>query len=271
MKRTVKLLLFTILILKQIYAVECVQRFHILSDFDDTIKTYHSKYKLMFLYDALFTRMINAGFNDLYKGMTQSSINVNLNECSDQTLLTILSASPRILYPAIKQLLVKYKFPRNKIILKPLRRKTQPFKFEKVKKVSEEVGIPMILIGDDTSKDLYAYQDFQIDYPKKVLAIYIHNVENKPPIPEQIKYITSFEIAYHEVISRRLSIPTAIEIGNHVLNSKDTHIIPSYAYCPTNWAIVNQFSGNDQLEEMRDKVEAKITEICLTRSIKNNK
>lgn len=259
MKKSISIItLFLLLISNNLFA--CERNFYIISDFDDTIKTYKSHGPISFGFQAVFKRKLNAGFDVLYQAMIQE----NSFECKNESLFTVLTASPTIIEGAITSFLKKYDFPAAKLITRPLKEKTLNYKVDRVTKESRRIFDPLILIGDDTSKDAHAYKAFSDQYPERVMQVYIHNVKNLSPIEGQIKYLTAFDIAYNEYLNGRISHNAVIKVGNAILHGKDEEIIPPYGYCPTSIDLRAE-SSSDHLNQLEQIVAEKIIAICKSR------
>ncbi len=251
---------------------ECSQKHYIVSDFDDTIKTYKNRNLLPYIKDGLWGVTVNAGMSELINNMIKEN-SFSFEECCNEELFTILSASMTFLTYSINRLLKKNNFLNSKLVLKKRPQKTFNFKVKALNQIKKRVTSPFILIGDDTSYDHLIYEKFKQSNPGRVSDIYIHKVKGSA-IPEgQISYLTSFDIAYSEYLKGRLSKDVVVEIGVVVLNAPSNEIIAEDGYCPVYISPCDDlFKGsfdNDiedvELSKLRDKIYNRIYSICIDR------
>ena len=118
----------------------CQSGIKILSDFDDTIKTYPSKRMSVMGYNALFKKHINVGFDILYRGMTGQKAD---SFCGGGSRLTVISASPIFLYNMVNRLLNYHQFPKYRIILRPIGKESRLFKTEVFERILEEINLDL--------------------------------------------------------------------------------------------------------------------------------
>jgi len=248
------LMIFALGIVIQNTASACDERY-IITDFDDTIKTYGRDGRIFRIGNALFGRKINAGMEYLLKEIS--------SECSKDQGFTVLTASPKLVAPSIKRLLKKNNLNNYQLILRPLSEKTLSYKISRVNEVYSKIRKPLILIGDDTSKDPDAYFDFALKNPKLHLATYIHNVENRPALKGQINYITSYEVALHEFNQKRLNDRDALTVGLYILAAEKYEVIPRYGHCPMTYTLPK--TSNDDLNKLSEQVKNKVESICQNR------
>ncbi len=232
----------------------CEQRY-IITDFDDTIKTYGRDGHFFRIGNALFGRKINAGMEYLLKEVS--------SECDLNQGFTILTASPKIVGPSIRRLIKKNNIDNYELIMRPLNEKTLEYKISRVNKVYSEKRKSLILVGDDTSKDPDAYFDFALKNPELHLATYIHNVRNRPALRGQINYITSYEVALHEYLAGRLNDRDTLTVGLHILASDEYGIIPRYGFCPSEYTLPQ--TSNEDLERISSQIKNKVQSICQKR------
>ena len=238
----------------QNFAYACEDRY-IVTDFDDTIKTYGRDGHFFRIGNALFGRKINAGMEYLLKEVS--------SECDESQGLTVLTASPKIIGRSIKRLLAKHHLTNYELIMRPLSEKTLEYKISRVNKVYQEQRKPLILVGDDTSKDPDAYFDFALKNPGLHHATYIHNVRNRPALDGQINYITSYEVALHEYKFGRLNDRDALTVGLYILAAEKYEVVPRYGFCPEVYSLPE--TNNSDLERISQQVKLKVESICKTR------
>lgn len=239
----------------QLFAkTDCILRY-VVSDFDDTIKTYGRDQEIYRLANAFVARKINAGMPELLKNLS--------TECELNNQFTVLTASPSLFAPSIKRLLNYHSINQYDLITRPLNEKTLAYKISRVNKIFSDVKKPLILIGDDTSKDPDAYFDFALKNPTIHHATYIHRVRNRAQLIGQINYSTSYEVALHEYLANRLSSRKALEVGLAILATDEMSIIPRYAFCPLAYNLPK--TENSDLEIISQQIKLKVEHICRNR------
>ena len=242
---------FTFLLNLTNTSLACEDRY-IVTDFDDTIKTYGRDGEIFRIGNAIFGRKINSGMNYLLKEISE--------ECDARQGLTVLTASPKIISPSIKRLLSKHNIYNYELITRPLNEETLDYKISRVNQVSLEKNKPLILVGDDTSKDPDAYYYFAQKNPQHHLATYIHNVRNRPALDGQINYITSYEVAIHEFNAKRLNERDALTVGLLILSSSEYGVIPRYGHCPKTYKLPT--TSNEELSQISEQISEKVESIC---------
>lgn len=235
-------------------AKECAERY-VISDFDDTIKTYGYPNRLMKMGNAIFRKKINAGIGYL--------INALSTECDENQSFTVVTASPKLLTPVINNLMKKNNLTNYNLELRPIASSTLEYKIKKVNEIYQKENKPLILIGDDTAKDPDAYFDFALKNPSLHLATYIHNVKGRPVLFGQKNYITSYEIALHEFNNNRLNDRDALTVGIHILAADQYEIIPRYGQCPSKYELPE--TSDEDLNNLSKQIKVKIEEICRNR------
>ena len=233
--------------------------FYVISDFDDTIKTYTSKGAGQVLYHAFFKKEINAGFDLFIKELEKNGH----DNCKD-TFLNIVSASPWPLKYKISELLKLYSFPDFKLSLRPLTAQSRVFKKETLSHILEKKPGPFLLFGDDLHDDPEIYHELKEKYPEKILAIYIHNINNRPPIKGQETYFTTFDLAFKEYQQGRVSLRALKKIGQKIMFSSPWKVIPPYGHCPPLGKLKLE---NEEYLELVPRVEARLSEICESRKL----
>ena len=232
----------------------CEQRY-VVTDFDDTIKTYGRDGHFFRIGNALFGRKINAGMNTVLEEIS--------TECDSDQGLTVLTASPKIIGASIRRLLKKHQITNYDLIMRPLSEQTLDYKISRVNQIYQDKRMPLILVGDDTSKDPDAYFDFALKNPELHLATYIHNVRNRPALEGQINYITSYEIALYEYNADRLNEYDAMTVGLHILAGDKYSVVPRYGHCPKTYELPRVRNAN--LEKIAQQIKQKVEAICQAR------
>lgn len=224
----------------------------IVSDLDDTIKITNS--------GDTVEGAINAALkSDVFSGITEFFMGAK-NYSQD---LYILSASPTILRLKIQSTLSKRHIPYKKLILKNAadQESKLSYKVREINKIMDESSEDFILIGDDVGQDPEAYAEIQRLHPERVLAIYIHVINNRT-IPAGVKYWTSFDLFLREFLAGRMS-PSWVEKGlEMILKEKENDkIIPSFAHCPTDPIVWSWHQDSDYAVEALS-LGMKISQAC---------
>ncbi|MBG09515.1 MAG: hypothetical protein CME68_12205 [Halobacteriovoraceae bacterium] len=240
----------------------CHNGIKILSDFDDTIKTYPSKKMAIMGFNALFKKHINVGFDHLYKGIIGQKSG---SFCGEEAPLTVISASPSFLYPMVDKLLTSYQFPSHKIILRPIGKKSRQFKMEVFGKILEREEGPFLLIGDDVNEDPVIYHELKNKFPEKIEEVYIHNVENKEGFEGQKSYWTGFDLGLMEFEKGRISLKTLLKIGEKLLQSSPWKVIPPYGHCPSQGFMKRSVIEDEAILKLAEKIDLRVQEICKAR------
>ena len=246
-----------ILTLKITNASDCVPR-HVITDFDDTIKTYTFDNSASRLAHMLFGKRANPGMNILLGELATA--------CQKENVISILTASPALFRPSIKRLLVKHHIDQYELTTRPLSEKTYDYKVDRVKRISEKFEKPLILIGDDTSHDPAAYYAFSSKFPGSHHVTYIHNVRNTRNLDGQIKYVTSYEIALNEYKNGRIEESDVVRVGLENLASSNYILIPRYAHCPEQYTLPNL--GNEDINTISRQISEKVEHVCSLRKKK---
>ncbi|MCB4798563.1 App1 family protein [Neotamlana laminarinivorans] len=109
-----------------------------------------------------------------------------------------VSHSPWNLYRYLKYFLSKNNFPKGPIVLrnfpKPFSKKKKDYLPQKQKEIinllETYTHLQFILIGDIGEHDPYIYRQLAGDYPNRILAIYLMNVEHKGKM-KKVKHLFS--------------------------------------------------------------------------------
>lgn len=228
----------------------------IISDLDDTIKRTNVDSSGRALYNAVLTRKIFAGMDDLFKSMNTYS--------SD---LYILSNSPNMFRFNILKLLKKHGIVATAVSTRNLIRDRDGFKYKYnfvVNKI-KQVGKKVILLGDDVGEDPEVYEKVMMDYPDKVAAIYIHKVKNRS-IPSVVTpYISVFDIAVKEYKAQRMNLNQATVLGDALLFDYNlNNVLPKFSHCPKKTDFWQSYNVSE-LNDLVDEVANRITKFCLSR------
>ncbi len=232
--------------------------FIVISDLDDTIKISHSTSSLSTLGHGLFDNDIYAGMNALFSVFFK---------CKQQdTNLFIVSASPQFLDDKVNKLLKKHHFPDARVILKDWTgdSDTYAFKVKTITDIMNATTSPVILLGDDTSKDPLVYTEIKKRFGNRVLDVYIHRITEGATVPSDLNlFYTSFDIALNEVKKGRMGEPDLMGIAGLIIDSDDLDaVIPDFGLCPNPMPDCRQFNGSANLASACQAMVRKIAEAC---------
>lgn len=228
----------------------------IVSDLDDTIKITNSGEEIDGAINALFTTKVFTGIVDFF-----SAAEYYAND------LHVLSASPQVLRPKITQLLKKKNINYKSLILKNSLKGESKFQYKvnAIKNILTQTSDDLILIGDDVGQDPEAYGEIQRLYPDRVLAIYIHVINNRA-IPAGRKYWTSFELFLFEYLAGRMNQGWVEHSAQQTFEESNfEYIIPDFANCPKQtqtW----EWQQTTAFAQMAGLISNKIVEACKARS-----
>ena len=173
----------------------------VISDIDDTIlhTGVTSFFKLRLLKNSLLTntyeRIPLKGAPELYQKLHLGKSGKNKNP------MFYLSNSPWNLYQYLKLFLDFNKFPKGPILLRnfrtPFDRSLKPEKPHKQKEIINILktypDLNFILIGDSGEHDASIYTDIAVQYPERILAIYLRSVNHKRQMQRVQSIVDSFE------------------------------------------------------------------------------
>jgi hypothetical protein len=164
----------------------------LISDLDDTIKHTWVGNKRESIKNGLFSKIPFGGMAALYSEISNRFI--------------VVSGSPVILNPLVRNFLSDANFPAGELILRNyLWENIEKYKLRALGKIIAKTKDAVILVGDDTEKDPEIYLQIQKRFPAKVAAIYIRRVSGRH-LPFGVNgFFHPFEIAVNEWSFGRLS------------------------------------------------------------------
>jgi len=203
--------------------------FTLVTDLDDTLKISHTTSRLRTVFRGLFMHHAYAGMAELYQ------------EWIGTQPYVLISSSPQSIAGKIGGFLKRHAFPPHASIwLRDWFRQTdiRRYKTETLKRLTREMPAPYIFVGDDSEWDPEVFHRFQQENPDRVLAIYIRRMRGRP-LPEGVTpYHTAFEIAYAELLAKRLKVPQVARVGKAILDQANSDlIIPYFAVSPDGLAL----------------------------------
>ena len=192
-------------------------RFGVISDIDDTILhtgvTSFLKWRVLHnsLFKNAYDRISLEGapefYNDLHSG----------KKGNEQNPIFYLSNSPWNLYKYLELFLEINDFPKGPILLRnfrgPFDRSIKPEKPHKQKEILNIINtyprLKFILIGDSGEHDPAIYTDIAVQYPERIMAIYLRSVKHKRRMQRVQSIVDNFKTV------PVLSVETSKEAEDH--------------------------------------------------------
>lgn len=216
-----KKLILTLLVL---FSLNSFAGIIIVSDLDDTIKITNSGKEIDGTINAVFTKNVFILIPEFLKAAGEYS-----NE------LHVVSASPSILRNKIEETFKKYDIQVDSLSLKnPLIRSTKiEYKAAVIKKLIDSTTDDFIFLGDDIGQDPEVYDEMMRHYPDRVLASYIHVVQDRKIPNSQIPYWTTYDLFLREYLAGRMQKSHVKMAAEKLLTDVDMKfVIPGFADCP---------------------------------------
>lgn len=179
---------------------EADAEYGIISDIDDTILhtgvTSFLKWRLLknSLLTNAYSRIPLKGAPELYQKLHCGKSGKNKNP------FFYISNSPWNLYQYLKLFLDYNKFPKGPILLRnfrgPFDKSLRPEKPHKQKEIINILkaypDLNFILIGDSGEHDASIYTDIAVQYPERILAIYLRSVKHKKQMSRVKSIVDNF-------------------------------------------------------------------------------
>jgi hypothetical protein len=188
---------------------------------------------------------------------------------SEREALYILTGSPPIVRGRVQKLLRDNQISVNGLILRPdLREAALVYKTRELAKLmARHSEAEWVFVGDDVDSDPEAYQRMAERNPGKVLAIYIRPVRNRPLPAGQISYLSAYDIALSETLAGRLSIVALHAVGEAVVASPASRLLPRFTWCTTTMG--QEFATASSTEPLAEQIEEKLEGACQARRSTN--
>ena len=206
------ILLFLISVLFTVPMARAEQKPYLISGFDDVLR------------QAENTGLIKAAIKILendkgFCGMPELYQVISHQENSPQFVL--VSAISTWFDGRIDEFLLKSRFPSNQRHLRNWLTEwsIESFKMEKIKGVlKEKPDRQFIIIFDNSDASIDLAEEINRQFPKKVVAVYLRQVQNKK-LPSRVTgFYTAFDIAAKEYEGGRLSSKDVYKVGQSILN-----------------------------------------------------
>lgn len=231
----------------------------VVSDLDDTIKIINSGNEVEAARNALTTNIVFTGIPSFYQ---------ELARYTDE--LHILSAGPSVLRNKIIKDLGIHGIEFLELELRKLTRWEDKLTHKVnylVKLMKANPEDQFILIGDDVGKDPEAYDEIIRHYPGRVLASYIHVINNRDIPKTQTKYWLTSDVFLREYNAGRMPMAAVTYGFEQLLNEEKLEmIVPNFAHCPKtpiawSWQVLTPFAFE------ANKLVKKVTRHCTDRLI----
>lgn len=137
------------------------------------------------------------------------------------------------------------------------------YKYAVYKRIIESSEDQFILVGSDKGVDQEVFAQIKKEFPKRVLKMYIHIVENRKNILEGMApYHTAFDIALSEYSDGRMSRKSVQKIGKSIGGEEKFHkVFPHNAHCPRELDEITTKESED-FKELIGLVTKKTLDFC---------
>ncbi len=196
----------------------------IVSDLDDTLKITNVNNWSQAVRNALFSKKAFAGMPELIYQMQSYTVS-----------FSIITASPKLLNSKIESFLSHHELETQYLFTRDIINESDKldYKVKAIEKILSENPGELILMGDDTQRDVDVFQLIKKRYPKRIIAVYIHSIMNKELPKGFHKFFTALEIARHEVRAKRMNLTEAYAVMNAIqIAPRNSLVIPEFAHCP---------------------------------------
>src|SRR5690606_10052405 len=214
-----------ILLFSLFFSLSLFAKIIVVSDLDDTIKIINSGNEVEAARNALTTNLVFTAIPSFYQ---------ELARYTDE--LHILSAGPSILRAKITKDMKTHGIEFRALELRKLSRWEDKLTHKVnylVKLLKENPDTQFILLGDDVGKDPEAYDEIMRHYPGRVLASYIHVINNREVAKSQTKFYLTSDLFVREYNAGRMPMAAVTYGFEQLLNEeKPEMIIPQFAHCP---------------------------------------
>lgn len=193
-------------------------RFGVISDIDDTVMTTNVINRLKMLLTTLtsneHTRIPFEGVAAFYRALQKGAGGAENNP------IFYVSSSPWNLYTFLIAFLKKHEIPLGPLFLKDFGTHTpfrssdhQSHKLENIKRILETfMHLPFVLVGDSGEQDPEIYYQIVKQYPHRVRAVYIRDVD---PKPDRIESINKLIAAINQIGSELVFAPDSEFAARH--------------------------------------------------------
>lgn len=234
----------------------------VVSDYDDTIKISNSNETVDSVRRSMFSREVFYGAREYFHLVEAQGVR-----------WWVLSGAPKMAMSSVRKTLAKHSMHPSEIVLRKY--PNGPDVFEHKVKVLRNflyraAGEQLVLIGDDQQKDPEAYLQIAREFPGRVLAIYIHRVQNRPVESRPGDSIDFFwtwqELVWKEFVRARIPAQDLLKYEAiwERAEIKRAEVFPGFAACPTE---VSEFGviSEPMLLQKWLQFASRWTETCIKR------
>lgn len=197
----------------------------LVTDLDDTIKITNSGREVDGTINALFSKKVFTGMPEYIEGVKSYVDEIH-----------VLSASPTVLRKFIEEAFVEHKIEVDSLILRNLLRRQSKIEYkvqELIKLLNQNPSDDFILIGDDVGQDPEVFDEIQRHFPNRVIASYIHVINDRSLPKTSVPYWTTFDLLLREYQAGRVSDSMMEEgIQKMMEETEMEEIFPDFAHCP---------------------------------------
>lgn len=250
------ILLFSLLLSFSLFA-----KIIVVSDLDDTIKIINSGNEVEAARNALTTNFVFTAIPSFYQEMARYT---------DE--LHILSAGPSVLRGKIIKDLKSHEIVFKELELRKISRWEDKLTHKVnylIKLMRENPEAQFILLGDDVGKDPEAYDEIMRHYPGRVLASYIHVINNRSVARSQTRFWLTTDLFVREYNAGRMPLAAVTYGFEQLLNEEKMEmLIPGFAHCPKtplvwSWQVLTPFASE------ANTLVKRVTKHCTHRLIDN--
>lgn len=229
-----------ILFFSLLFSLSLFAKIIVVSDLDDTIKIINSGNDVEAARNALTTNFVFTAIPSFYQ---------ELARYTDE--LHILSAGPSVLRAKIVKDMKTHGIEFKALELRKLSNWEDKLTHKVnylVKLMKENPGAQFILLGDDVGKDPEAYDEIMRHYPGRVIASYIHMINNRKVANSQTKFYLTSDLFVREYNAGRMPIAAVTYGFEQLLNEENLEMmIPKFAHCPKTgiawaWLLLTPFA-----------------------------
>ncbi len=229
----------------------------LVTDLDDTIKITNSGREVDGTINVLFSKKVFTGMPEFIQGVKAYTDEIH-----------VLSASPTVLRKFIDEAFKLHNIEVDSIILRNLLRRQSKIEYkvqELIKLLNQNPGDDFILIGDDVGQDPEVFDEIQRHYPNRVIASYIHVINDRSLPKTSIPYWTTFDLLLREYQAGRVSVSLMEEGIQKIMEETEMdNIFPDFANCPKT-PLVWLWHARTPYGKAGWEITKKLNKYCLSR------
>jgi len=197
-------------ILSGIYGASAGAKTIVISDIDDTLKISHVLDRVDVLDYALLTDNVFGGMSTLLRTMEKQD--------SSLKFYYVSNAPADLMQTTHEEFVSNNDFPEGPVRLRGSFFQTD-FKITEIRRIIKDEGPDdIVFIGDNGEKDSEIYAQARFEHPGVRFHTYIHRVYSgsfaKPLKPEQVEFVTSWDLLLHLQIEGFVSRDQSLDFLN---------------------------------------------------------